>query len=320
MPEADSKEDWVPRFLEHLATERNASPYTQRNYRQALEEFCQWHEETEQGPPHWPTLQRPHFRAFLRQLSQRQLSRSAIQLRFSALRTFFKYLVRMKVIEEIPIRDLAIPKTKKHLPKFLTFDQMLALLEAPLSELKHRSPETPLPKSAPALIRDAAILETIYSCGLRISELCTITVGDIRWDEQIIQVMGKGKKERQLPIGAPALDSIRYYWQVSEHPQAAILPVFLANHTKLSPMYPRLIQLRLKTYLHQAGLDPALTPHKLRHSFATHLLDAGADLRSVQELLGHAHLVTTQVYTHLSTDRLQKAYQSAHPRAENASE
>lgn len=315
MDKNPQEETWTKRFLEHLDTDRNASPHTQRNYRQALLEFALWHEAEEKKPPHWPTLRRGHFRSFLRHLSRKKLSRSAIQLRFSALRTFFRYLIKMGVIEETPIKQLSIPKAKKHLPRFLTLDQMNQLLLAPLSELSNQTDNAEKAPDPAPLVRDAAILETIYSCGLRISELCSITVEDMRWDQQLIRVMGKGRKERNLPIGTPALESIRYYWKIAKHPKCPDTPVFLANHAKQTPMYPRLIQLRLKKYLSDSGLDPAITPHKLRHSFATHLLDAGADLRSVQELLGHAHLVTTQVYTHLSTERMQKAYKTAHPRA-----
>ena len=133
--------------------------------------------------------------------------------------------------------------------------------------------------------------------------------------QRLVRVYGKGKKERQLPIGEPALQAIAHYWAALEHPPTGEMPVFLANPNDLRPLYPRLIQMNLKHYLEIAGLDPKLTPHKLRHSFATHLLDRGADLRSVQELLGHENLVTTQVYTHLTTDRLKQAYDDAHPRA-----
>ncbi len=306
-------DDWTSRFLTHLATDRNASPHTQRNYRQALIDFAAWHHEEEQHPPQWARLQRGHFRAYLRFLSRQKRSRSVIQLRFSALRTFFRFLIKHGVVEESPIRQISLPKAKKHLPRFLTLEQMNQLLEAPLREIKEAASDKDI-DPAP-LIRDAALLEAIYSCGLRISELCQLQAGDLEWEEQLVRVLGKGKKERQLPIGAPALESIRYYWQVIGHPLTASAPVFFANHKKSSPIYPRLVQLRLKRYLRQCGLDPAVTPHKLRHSFATHMLDAGADLRSVQELLGHAHLVTTQVYTHLSTERLKKAYTTAHPRA-----
>jgi integrase/recombinase XerC len=163
--------------------------------------------------------------------------------------------------------------------------------------------------------RDAAILEVIYSCGLRVSELCQLLAEDIDWSGQLVRVRGKGKKERIVPIGAPALEAIRAYWDRRNYAPAGAMPVFLARSNRISPVNQRTVQLRLKIYLSAAGLDPNLTPHKLRHSFATHLLDAGADLRSVQELLGHAHLVTTQVYTHLTTERLKHAYDQAHPRA-----
>jgi len=163
--------------------------------------------------------------------------------------------------------------------------------------------------------RDLAILETIYSCGLRVSELSGLRVGDVDFAEQLVRVRGKGKKERQVPIGEPALSAMQLYWEQLLQPPAGEQPVFLARGNGTEAISPRVIQLRLKRYLAAAGLDPHLTPHKLRHSYATHLLDAGADLRSVQELLGHAHLVTTQVYTHVSTERLKKAYDKAHPRA-----
>jgi len=159
------------------------------------------------------------------------------------------------------------------------------------------------------------LLETIYSCGLRISELCGLRAEDLNCNEQLIRVRGKGKKERQVPIGTPALEAIRAYWKSLEHSPSGSMPVFLANQHRPDAMSPRVVQLRLKRYLEIAGLDPQLTPHKLRHSYATHLLDAGADLRSVQELLGHAHLATTQVYTHVTTERLKRAYDKAHPRA-----
>jgi len=163
--------------------------------------------------------------------------------------------------------------------------------------------------------RDIAILETIYSCGLRISELCTLQAQDIDWTGRLLRVRGKGKKERVLPVGEPALQAIRMYWQRLARTPGGEEPVFQARAAKLRPVSARDLQLRLKKYVAIAGLDPQLTPHKLRHSYATHMLDAGADLRSVQELLGHAHLVTTQVYTHVTTERLKKAYDLAHPRA-----
>ncbi|MHB8522222.1 MAG: tyrosine recombinase XerC [Limisphaerales bacterium] len=312
--EAPVKDKWLDAFLAHLGAERDASVYTRRNYQHALKEFCRWHQTERQQPPVWVQLQRDDFRSYLRFLGRGQLGRAAIQLRFSALRSFYKFLVRRGAAMVSPIKNLALPKREKRLPQFLTVDQMLTLLKAPAAYLSMHSPKKAAAAES-ACLRDLAILEAIYSCGLRVSELCGLLAEDIDWNEQTVRVRGKGKKERLLPIGAPALDAIRHYWQELPHPPAGPTPVFLAHPAKRRAVSPRVVQLRLKRYLAIAGLDPRLTPHKLRHSYATHLLDAGADLRSVQELLGHAHLVTTQVYTHLTTDRLKRAYDKAHPRA-----
>ena len=304
------------RFLTHLATDRGASTYTQRNYRQALADFSTWHQRERRTPPDWIKLQRDDFRAYLRFLGRQNLGRSATSLRFSALRTFYKFLVRHGVIEVTPIRNIAMPKLAKRLPKYLTVQQMVALLEAPLRVLqapKRKSAGRPV--SAAAAYRDVAILETIYSCGLRISELAGLRVADLDRSGQTVRVRGKGKKERQVPIGETALRAIEGYWAHLPERPVGDSPVFLSETKRRSPVSGLMLARRLKTYLALAGLDPAITPHKLRHSYATHLLDAGADLRSVQELLGHAHLETTQVYTHVTTDRLKRAYNSAHPRA-----
>jgi integrase/recombinase XerC len=310
-------EDSAPltaQFLTHLATERGASIYTQRNYRDALVEFSAWHVQERQGAPDWARLQRDDFRAYLRSLGRQKLSRSATSLRFSALRTFYKFLIRRGVVEQTPIKNITLPKLEKRLPRFLSKEQMLDLLDAPLKEFKAQEEHAETEPKAGPFLRDVAILETIYSCGLRVSELCGLVAEDIDWNEALVRVRGKGKKERLIPIGAPALEAIRAYWKAIGIEPVTDAPVFLVDDES-GAVYPRLVQLRLKKYLALAGLDPKLTPHKLRHSYATHLLDSGADLRSVQELLGHAHLVTTQVYTHVSTERLKKAYDEAHPRA-----
>jgi len=314
--EAAPKDQWVHRFLTHLATDRGASVHTWRNYRQALDEFRAWHEQERRQPPAWAGLQRDDFRAYLRFLGRKKLARSPIQLRFSALRTFYRFLIRQGLVAASPIKNLALPKPGKRLPKYLTPEQMTSLLEAPLKPLTERKARgRGRPVSAGICYRDQAIIETIYSCGLRVSELSGLRAEDIDWSEQVVRVRGKGRKERLVPIGGPALTAIRNYWSTLPQPPAGSSPVFLAQTQKRSPVSPRDLARRLKKYLAIAGLDPALTPHKLRHSYATHLLDAGADLRSVQELLGHAHLATTQVYTHLTTERLKKAYDAAHPRA-----
>jgi integrase/recombinase XerC len=310
------KDKWTDKFLQHLATDRGASAYTQRNYRQAMLEFHLWHQEERQQPPVWEQLQRDDFRGYLRFLGRHNLSRAAIQLRFSALRTFYRFLIRHGAMAVSPIRNLALPKPGRRLPKFLTPEQMAQLLAAPLKLLPAEGgTDSDRATAGFTCRRDLAVLETIYSCGLRISELCGLSAQDIDWGERLLRVRGKGKKERLIPIGEPALAAIRDYWTLLPQAPAGESPVFLAGLKKHTPLSPRHLQLRLKKYLAIAGLDPNLTPHKLRHSYATHLLDAGADLRSVQELLGHAHLVTTQVYTHLTTERLKRAYEAAHPRA-----
>jgi len=311
------RDKWMTKFLTHLATDRGASVFTQRNYRQALMEFGRWHVEERKSPPTWDALQRDDFRGYVRFLGRNHLSRAATQLRFSALRTFYKFLIRHGVLESTPIKNISLPKLEKRLPRFLTKQQMEDLLVAPMrlleTQAQKKGPGRPI--SAEVCWRDVAVLETIYSCGLRISELCGMRVEDIDFNEQIVRVRGKGKKERLVPIGEPAMRAIQNYWAQLLEPPGGPQPVFRTDTNKAAPLSPLQLSRRLKTYLMVAGLDPHLTPHKLRHSYATHLLDAGADLRSVQELLGHAHLATTQVYTHVTTERLKKAYDAAHPRA-----
>ena len=311
------RDQWVEKFLAHLATDRGASVYTQRNYGQALTEFVRWHVTERKSAPAWEKLQRDDFRAFVRFLGRNNLSRAAVQLRFSALRTFYKFLMRHGVVEVLPIKNLSLPKLEKRLPRFLTKQQMEELLVAParLLEMQKQKKGPGRPVSAQVCLRDIAVLETIYSCGLRISELCGLRADDIDGSEQVVRVRGKGKKERLVPIGRPALTAIGNYWNTLPKAPTGSHPVFCSDTKKAGSLSPLQLSRRLKNYLRIAGLDPKLTPHKLRHSYATHLLDAGADLRSVQELLGHAHLISTQVYTHVSTERLKKAYDAAHPRA-----
>lgn len=274
-----------------------------------------WHKKERGSWPVWGRLLRDDFRFFLRALGRAKLSRAATQLRFSALRSFYKFLIRRGLVETSPVKGVVLPKADQRLPKFLTLAQMVALLEAPNEELRRHRQSSKGEFDETVYHRDLAILETIYSCGLRVSELSALRACDFDFQEQIVRVLGKGKKERLIPVGTPALEAIRAYWNSLPVPPVANEPVFLARPDRRGAVSPRVIQLRLKKYLAAAGLDPALTPHKLRHSYATHLLDAGADLRSVQELLGHAHLVTTQAYTHVTTERLKKAYDEAHPRA-----
>lgn len=317
-PYTEIEDPDVTRFLRHLVTDPGVSSYTHRNYRQALREFVQWRQDTQRGAVPWATLERDDFRAYLRSLGRQNLGRAAIQLRFSALRTFYRYLIRHGEVQISPIRNLAMPKLGRRLPRFLTAEQIEHLLEAPFKVLPGTGDVgdgAESGKQSAICFRDRAVLETIYSCGLRVSELCGLRVEDLDETENLIRVRGKGKKERQVPIGTTAIQAIKDYWRKLPKSPFGTDPIFSRDVNKSAALSPRVLQLRLKKYLAIAGLDPALTPHKLRHSYATHLLDAGADLRSVQELLGHAHLATTQVYTHLTTERLKKAYNAAHPRA-----
>ena len=307
-----SHDPLVSSFLHHLVA-RGGSAYTGRNYRQALDEFVGWLSKERGTPPDWATLRRDDFRYFLRFLGRGNLSRAAIHLRFSALRSFYKFLIREGIVDVSPVKNLSLPKLEKRNPVFLTVDQCRLLAETPSREMRAAANDEDF--DATIYFRDAAILEAIYSCGLRISELCQLRAGDLDWPQQLVRVRGKGLKERLVPIGIPALDAIAAYWKHAHYSPEADLPVFWAHSKNVRSLSPRTVQLRLKKYLRLAGLDPALTPHKLRHSFATHILDAGADLRAVQELLGHAHLATTQVYTHITAERLKRTYRQAHPRA-----
>jgi integrase/recombinase XerC len=303
-------------FLADLGSVRVASVHTVRNYRQALEEFSRWHREVAGGvPPDWTRLSRDHLRQYLRWLGRRGFGRASVRLRLSALRTFFRYLMQRKAVVEQPVRGLRVPKEERRLPRFIPAADMERLLRAPLEELRRlQSVATEGPGPDPVdWLRDAAVLELIYSSGLRISEVCSLTVGRFDRGERTLRVVGKGRKERVIPFGEPALAAVEAYWLAVRHTRGDECPVFLGPGG--GPLRPTLIQTRLKRYLAMAGLDPALTPHKLRHSFATHLLDDGADLRSVQELLGHQHLKTTEVYTHVTIERLKAVYAAAHPRA-----
>src|SRR5947207_3512934 len=220
---------WLAKFFQHLATDRGGSVYPQRNYRQALEEFCHWHHDERKQGADWEKLQRDDFRSYLRSLGRHNLGRAAIQLRFCALRTFYKFLIRHGVLTASPIKNLSMPKLAKRLPKFLTAKQMADLLSAPLKLLPPPDAKDPDKKTAVACHRDVAILETIYSCGLRISELCGLLASDLDWHEQLVRVRGKGKKERLIPIGQPALKAIENYWQLLPQPPSGNAPVFLAS-------------------------------------------------------------------------------------------
>ena len=290
-------------FLNHLRGERDASPLTLRNYATAIGAYRVWHDAKTKAPLDWLRVDAFQVRSYLVHLSERQYDRATIHLKMSALRSFFRWLVRSDRMKQNPVVGLTLPKMHRKLPKFLTIEQIEALLTAPLADKT--------PKHQLSVRRDKAILETLYSGGLRIHELTGLNDDDLNVLGEVVRVRGKGKKERLTPLGAPAIDAVQKYLELRR--RSARGPLF-ANRFG-GRLTPRSVQRMLKKYLLAADLDPSLTPHKLRHSFATHMLDAGADLRSVQELLGHANLSTTQIYTHITPDRLKKVYDKAHPRA-----
>ncbi|MDD5199979.1 MAG: tyrosine recombinase XerC [Terrimicrobiaceae bacterium] len=286
-------------FFTYLAGERNCSPRTLTNYRHALRKFRRLHPNVT-----WRAARSEDFRTLLFDLMKHESSRATIRLTFSALRSFYRFLMERKELVSNPLASVLLPKPEKRLPAFLTIPQIDALLAAPL--------RAPLEKQAPAWMpqRDAAILELLYSAGLRLSELAALNVKDIDPYGETLRVIGKGSKERVCPVGGPALQAISVYRQAANVHTG---PLFLnKSRRRLSG---RSIWLHVKKYIRQVGLPATTSPHKLRHSFATHMLDNGADLRSLQTLLGHASISTTQIYTHVTTERLKRAYDQAHPRA-----
>lgn len=271
--------------------------YTRRNYAHGLREFAKWY-RANIGPIDWKLVTRDNIRLYLRNLWALELSRGTIKCRMIALKAFFKWAVRMRLVDRTPA-TISIPKQDQRLPIFLTTDQAGRLMGAPLKMAQ-----------TPDAYRDAAILETFYSTGCRISELCAIDADDIDLESGIVVLKGKGHVERQSFLTGGALGAIKAYWaRLGSRPDAA---AFLSNGSRI---YPRLIQMNLKRYLAHAKLDSRLSPHKIRHSFATHMLDAGCDLRSLQELMGHNRITSTEIYTHVSVRRLKAAYDLAHPRA-----
>jgi integrase/recombinase XerC len=304
----------VEEFLARLAEGRGASPLTVRNYRQALLEF-----KAAAPAKSWWEFQREDFRAYLYRLARAQrLGPGSVRLRFAALRTFYRHAVRDGRVKVNPVSDLSLPKLPRRLPVFLSQEQIVALLDAPRQEWEARARKKAQGTQRPSgragqnwqMLRDTAWLELFYSAGLRLAELVGLRRDDLDLRQGTARVLGKGNKERLCPLGDPAVRALAAYLDACPFEGPAL---FVSERGR--PLHGRTVQLALKRYLAAAGLDARLSPHKLRHTFATHLLDHGADLRSVQELLGHAQLTTTQIYTSVSVERLKKVYDRAHPRA-----
>ena len=291
----------VQQFLRRLEVERQYSPHTLRAYTRDLEMFEQFldgRKRTVEGA----SLR--DVRAFLASLRVRELCKATIARRISAVRSLYRYLFQEGIIEKNTVTVLRSPRRDRKLPKFLTVEQVQLLMDS-------------IDTSTWTDARDRAILETLYGGGLRVGEFVGLNDEDVDLTEGMALVRGKGKKERLAPVGGQAVLALRHYLQLRDlaMPRRADRRALIINARAGTRLTARSVHRILRKRLLEAGLDGTLSPHCLRHSFATHLLQNGADLRSVQELLGHEHLSTTQIYTHLTTEDLKQAYDRAHPRA-----
>jgi integrase/recombinase XerC len=320
----------IHEFLNYLKFEKHFSEHTAKCYNADLVQFCQYlsggstglaaggedwsHKESGGVATQIETkieqlllsLTTDNVRAYMVILNDKQYSKSTTARKLATLRSFYKFLVKRGHITNNPVTAVRTPKQDKKLPKFLEYDQVKKLLDTP-------------PADSWLGARDRAIMETLYGTGVRVSELVALNIEDVDFLGEVLHVRGKGKKERISPIGSSALQSIQHYMefrnrraQSNGNFDAKVL--FVNKHGKR--LSTRSVRRKMDKYLKMAGLDPSISPHTLRHSFATHMLNNGADLRSVQELLGHQSLSTTQIYTHLTTKRLKEVYNDAHPRDE----
>jgi integrase/recombinase XerC len=323
----------IQKFLDYLKFERRFSEHTAKCYGADLTQFCEFIcGFSEDGRHEGESVSFEHdhnstatavatkvdvnidqllisahtdsIRGYLAHLNEKSYSKATIARKLATLRSFYKFLVKRNHISANPVTSVRTPKQDKKLPKFLEYDQVKKLLETP-------------PMNTWLGARDRAILETLYSTGIRVSELVALNMEDIDFLGEVVHVRGKGKKERIAPIGASALQTIQHYMEfrnkrAQNNSNFDSKVLFVNKHGRR--LSTRSVRRKMDKYLKMSGLDPNISPHTLRHSFATHMLNNGADLRSVQELLGHQSLSTTQVYTHLTTARLKDVYENAHPR------
>ena len=293
------------RFLQYLRVERNASELTIKSYREDLAALADYLTESRGGVcPKPGEVAVLDLRGYVAALHEAGYAKTTIARRLASMRSFFRFGQREGWSKTNPAKPLRNPRKPRSLPHFLSTEELGRLFGAP-------------PPGEPLGLRDRAILETMYSAGLRVSELVGLNQSDLDFEAGVLRVRGKGRRERLAPIGSYATRALRRWLRVRQlsprEPSGAEAPVFVNKFGRR--ITTRSIARILEKYLRQAGLDTRATPHSLRHSFATHLLDRGADIRSVQELLGHKSLVTTQIYTHVSTAKLREVYERAHPRA-----
>jgi tyrosine recombinase XerC len=286
---------YIEKFARYLEIEKNYSPHTILNYKLDLQGFNKFVSGTELEKIDYLTL-----RKYLAVLKEKNFGNRTVGRRLSTLRSFFRFLCREGHLKTNPILMLSSPKLDKRLPSFMTEDEVYRLIESAFAKTARDD----------LGLRDRAVLEVFYSSGLRISELVGLNLEDIDFISGILKVRGKGKKERIVPVGETALTAIRKYLDKRKKQTEAL---FLNNHSRR--ISTRGVRFVLAKYLKATGMKPGVCAHTFRHSFATHLLNRGADLRTVQELLGHANLSSTQIYTHLTTDKLKSVYDKAHPHA-----
>ena len=295
----------VAQYLRFLANERNASDLTIKAYREDLFGLIEWLEMSHGNTPAPGALSPQELRAYQAALQEAGYARSTISRKLASLRSFYRFAMRQGITNENPAKPLRNPRRQRKLPHVLSNAEIGKLLLAP-SSLNE------------AGLRDRAILETMYSAGLRVNELVTLRDGDLDFDQGLIRVQGKGRKERLSPLGSYAIKAIKRYFRYRTRSSKTEAlgrqsPVFVNRFG--NALTTRSVGRMLEKYILETDLDTRTSPHTLRHSFATHLLDRGADIRSVQELLGHQSLATTQIYTHVSAANLRQVYEQAHPRA-----
>ena len=306
-------EKLVEQFLEHLRYERNVSAHTLRNYSSDLEQFLDHLDPLDQGDsrprnlPEVTEIDHLTIREWLAALHTAQKKKASVARKLAALRTFFQFLVREGIVELNPAKLVATPRLEKKLPTHLSVEEAIRFIESP-------DLETDLGK------RDRAMLELMYATGVRVAELTTLNVHDVDLQNRLIRVMGKRRKQRIIPFGDPAADALRGYLRVRET-FLFNAPISKRDEEALFLNYQgtrittRSVGRMVEKYIRLCAGMHNISPHALRHSFATHLLDSGADLRDIQELLGHARLSTTQIYTHVSMEKLVEVYDKAHPKA-----
>ncbi|NBC47139.1 MAG: tyrosine recombinase XerC [Gammaproteobacteria bacterium] len=304
----------LERFASHLRDERRVSPHTLSNYGRDLERIASWCRE--QGLEDWSGLRDADIRRYIAARHRAGIGGRTLARELSALRAFFEFLMREQLVAQNPARTVRAPKTSRPLPGSLDADSLSALLDGASSQPGPATDEgaASAESDEPLSLRDTAIVELMYSSGLRLAELIAVDVGDIDPAEAMLTVVGKGAKTRRVPVGKAALRAVAVWLAVRPQLAAAEEKALFVS-SRGQRIHPRTVQQRLKQWAQQHGAQRHLHPHLLRHSFASHLLESSGDLRAVQELLGHADIATTQVYTHLDFQHLAQVYDKAHPRA-----